>query len=274
MPATGGGRAVHAVSSKRTEKSRSVESMQAPRRESVSTVQTSAASAQRPGIKNRAYSHPAVPQSQSQSHSHSKGPESGIPEDNASLYSQDGEEIANDAFFQRYHFSPPAGATPEDASERSVDSSSDTEGPLSPTHVKSRTPARDVLSGASSEDSNVDAAPPMLDMNIAVIGAAAVGKTTFMQKALGLPDTTPTTQCHRKWTMDGIPYHVRLVELKIDDIHAKPGNTIEWPKTANGMAVPRVDGAITVYDVTVKESLASVPDMMSQSIELREEARL
>jgi hypothetical protein len=272
MPATGGGRAVHAVSSKRTEKSRSVESMQAPRRESVSTVQTSAASAQRPGIKNRAYSHPAVPQSQS--HSHSKGSENGIPEDNASLYSQDGEEIANDAFFQRYHFSPPAGATPEDASERSVDSSSDTEGPLSPTHVKSRTPARDVLSGASSEDSNVDAAPPMLDMNIAVIGAAAVGKTTFMQKALGLPDTTPTTQCHRKWTMDGIPYHVRLVELKIDDIHAKPGNTIEWPKTANGMAVPRVDGAITMYDVTVKESLASVPDMMSQSIELREEARL
>jgi hypothetical protein len=29
-----------------------------------------------------------------------------------------------------------------------------------------------------------------------------------------------------------------------------------------------------VYDVTVKESLASVPDMMSQSMELREDARL
>jgi ABC-type dipeptide/oligopeptide/nickel transport system ATPase component len=104
----------------------------------------------------------------------------------------------------------------------------------------------------------------MLDMNIAVIGAPGSGKTTFMQKAIGLPDTTLSTQCHRKWTIDNIPYVVRFVELKIDDIHVKPGNVIEWPKTANDVAVPRIDGAITIYDVTVKESLAGVPDMMSQ----------
>jgi hypothetical protein len=143
MPATGGGRAVHAAPSKRTEKSRSIESMQPPRRESLSAQ--ASASGQRPALKGRAYSHPAVPKNQ-----HS---ESGIPEgnaDNASLYSQDGEEIANDAFFQRYHFSPPAGTTAEEADERSVDSSSDTEGPLSPTHLKSRTAGREVLSGASS----------------------------------------------------------------------------------------------------------------------------
>jgi ABC-type phosphate transport system ATPase subunit len=104
----------------------------------------------------------------------------------------------------------------------------------------------------------------MLDMNIAVIGADGAGKTTFMRKALGLPEDTPPAQCQRKWTIDGIPYAVRLVELKIQDVHAKVGNTIEWPKTAHGTAVPRIDAAITVYDVTVKESLASVPDMMSQ----------
>jgi hypothetical protein len=225
--------------------------MQSPRRESLS-AQT--APAQRPGFKGRTYSTPAVLKNQ----------ERGIPEDNASLYSQDGEEIANDAFFQRYHFSQPGASTTENASERSVDSSSDTEGPLSPSHIKSRTPAGDVPSGASSGDSNHDAAPTMLDMNIAVIGAPGAGTTTFMRKALGLPENTPSTQCHRKWTIDGVPYAVRLVELKIDDIHAKPGNTIEWPKTAQGTTVPRVDGAITVYDVTVKESLASVPDMMSK----------
>jgi hypothetical protein len=104
----------------------------------------------------------------------------------------------------------------------------------------------------------------MLDMNIAIIGAPASGKTTFMRKALGLPETTPPSGCHRKWTMDGTPYVVRFVELRIDDIHVKPGNMIEWPKTAHGAAVPRIDGAITVYDVTVKESLAGVPDMMSE----------
>lgn len=104
----------------------------------------------------------------------------------------------------------------------------------------------------------------MLDMNIALIGAPGTGKTTFMQKALGLADTTPPTQCHRKWTIENIPYMVRFVELKIDDVHVKPGNVIEWPKAADDAAPPRIDGAITMYDVTVKESLAGVPEMMSQ----------
>jgi hypothetical protein len=140
MPATGGGRAVHAASSKRTEKSRSVESMQAPRRESLSGHASATSAAQRPGLTSRTYSTPAVLKNQ----------EKGTSEDNASLYSQDGEEIANDAFFQRYHFAQPVASTTEEASERSVDSSSDTEGPLSPAHIKSRTPAGDVLSGASS----------------------------------------------------------------------------------------------------------------------------
>lgn len=53
------------------------------------------------------------------------------------------------------------------------------------------------------------------------------------------------------------------MELKIDDVHVKTGNMIEWPKTANETPVPRIDGAVTIYDVTGKESLAGVPDMMS-----------
>jgi hypothetical protein len=113
------------------------------------------------------------------------------------------------------------------------------------------------------QNSNNDATPTMLDMNIAVIGAPGSGKTSFMRKALGLPETTPPTQCSRKWTIDGTPYAVRLVELKIDDVNFKAGNVIEWPKIANETAVPRIDGAVTVYDVTGKESLAGVPDMMS-----------
>jgi hypothetical protein len=119
------------------------------------------------------------------------------------------------------------------------------------------------------QNSNTDATPPMLDMNIAVIGAPESGKSSFMRKALGLPEGTPSTQCHRKWTIDGIPYAVRLVELNMDDIHVKPANVIEWPKTARDAPVPRIDGAITVYDVTVKESLAGVPDMMSEYTQWR-----
>jgi hypothetical protein len=146
MPATGGGRAVHAAPAKRNEKARSVESMQPPRRESISVAgaSSSATPAPRPGLKGRAYSTPLVPKNPSHSH------DAGGAEDNASLYSQDGEEIANDAFFQRYHFPQPVGPTLEEPSDSSVDSSSDTEGPLSPTHVKSRQPAGNVPSEPSS----------------------------------------------------------------------------------------------------------------------------
>jgi hypothetical protein len=47
------------------------------------------------------------------------------------------DEIAGDPFFQRYNFPHQSGPAVE-ASSSSVDGSSDTEGPLSPTHVKSR----------------------------------------------------------------------------------------------------------------------------------------
>lgn len=103
----------------------------------------------------------------------------------------------------------------------------------------------------------------MLDMNIAVIGAPASGKSAFMRKALGLSDATPPNECHRKWSIDNIQHVVRLVELNMDEVQVKTGNAIEWPKTAHGAPVPRIDAAITVYDVTVKESLAGVPEMMS-----------
>lgn len=106
----------------------------------------------------------------------------------------------------------------------------------------------------------------MLDMNIAVIGAAGAGKSSFMRKALGLPENTPPSSCHRKWTIEGTSYVVRFVEVSVDDIHVKPGNVIEWPSAVQDLPTPRVDGAITIYDVTVKESLAGVPDMMSPSM--------
>ena len=49
-------------------------------------------------------------------------------------------EIAGDEFFQRYHFPDHVQPTKLDISSSSVDSSSDTEGPLSPTTLKGRHP--------------------------------------------------------------------------------------------------------------------------------------
>jgi hypothetical protein len=137
MPATGGGRAAHPPAVKGTEQGKSAQSMQPPRRESSAGVTAQ----QRPGMKTRACSAPNAP---SEDGEYSSNDLDRTDEDN------EGEEIADDAFFQRYHFPQAVPPTREEEGESSAESSSDTEGPLSPTHVKDRQPAGDAASEPST----------------------------------------------------------------------------------------------------------------------------
>lgn len=124
MPATGGSRAVHAPPSKPTDKGKMAQAAQPPRRES-----SAGTSAQRPGIKTRAYSAPNVPKSDTD----------GGSELDRTDEASEADEIADDAFFQRYHFPQPTTlSTQHEEGDSSAESSSDTEGPLSPTHHKDR----------------------------------------------------------------------------------------------------------------------------------------
>lgn len=104
----------------------------------------------------------------------------------------------------------------------------------------------------------------MHDINIAIIGAHAAGKSTFIRRALGLPDSAPASNCSRKWTIDGVPYMVRFLEMPIDDVHIGDRNAIRWPDTVHDLPTPRIDGAVTIYDVTSQDSLINVPEMLSE----------
>ncbi|KAF2470591.1 ras GEF [Lindgomyces ingoldianus] len=238
---------------KRNEKAKSSQSMQSPRRESAQN--SAGATHQRPGLKSRAYSAPMIPKN------HVDGTEN----------DHDDEEIAGDPFFQRYNF-PQAGAQSKEAGEASsssVDGSSDTEGPLSPTHIKNRqagatdslpspqSPAPSVASG------NSDLASAMQDINIAVLGARGTGKSSFIRRALNLPDAPPSAIFTRKMTIDGGYYIVRFLELCFSEVHIGGRNSINWPDTIDNLARPRIDGVITIYDVTSHESLAQVPEMLN-----------
>ena len=103
----------------------------------------------------------------------------------------------------------------------------------------------------------------MQDLNIAVIGARNTGKSTFIRRALGLPDTATTGNCSRKMTIDGGPYMVRFLEMTFNDVHVGERSLIKWPETIHDFATPRMDAAVTIYDVTSQESLAKVPEMLS-----------
>ncbi|KAG9383605.1 ras guanyl-nucleotide exchange factor [Pyrenophora tritici-repentis] len=225
--------------------------MQAPRRESSAGI-----APQRPGLKTRAYSAPNVPRTDEAAAS-------------TQLSSTDegceGEEITDDAFFQRYHF-PHQVPYPEeeDQGDSSAASSSDTEGPLSPTHAKDRQPAGDAASEPSTGSANSDSgAPAMQELNMAVIGARGSGRSTFIRRALGLPDAATTSNCSRTIAIDGSPYLVRFLEMMADDVHLTERCIIKWPETVHDSVTPRIDAAVILYDVTNSDSLGKVPDMLS-----------
>ncbi|KAH8627203.1 hypothetical protein IG631_16971 [Alternaria alternata] len=194
MPATGGSRAVHAPASKPTAKTTdkgkmaTAQQQQPLRRESSAAVTT-----QRPGIKTRAYSAPSVPKSEGQAGSELDRTD----EDN------EGEEIADDAFFQRYHFPQPILSTQEEE-DSSAESSSDTEGPLSPTHHKDRQPSQD----AASEPSSVSAYPDKEQQSPKRAEAAVANNTMPVgQQRLGSHHAGPQHRRHWRAELRQVDLH-------------------------------------------------------------------
>ena len=104
----------------------------------------------------------------------------------------------------------------------------------------------------------------MQEINIAVLGVAGVGKTTFIHKALELRSAPLTSAATRKLTLDGNAYTVRLVEIKLGDLVIDDSEGLQWPNTiGDDMAMPRVDGTLTLYDVMDEGSLEQVPIVLS-----------
>jgi len=65
-------------------------------------------------------------------------------------------------------------------------------------------------------------------------------------------------------SIDGSVYVVRLIELSFEQLDLDFEGRICWPDSVNGVAVPYIDGAFTLYDVMNKESLVQVPETLSK----------
>lgn len=59
-------------------------------------------------------------------------------------------------------------------------------------------------------------------------------------------------------------YLVRLLELPIDNIEINDDDTINWPDTIEDKMMPRVDGALALYDVQDKTSIEDLPEMLGK----------
>lgn len=106
----------------------------------------------------------------------------------------------------------------------------------------------------------------MSDINIAVIGSAGVGKSTLIQRALGLRTLPSSIASSLRMSVDNVVYTVSLIELDLESFDINPDRRIQWPKQIGGNIVPRMDGALLLYDVMNRESIAELPTTLSESL--------
>lgn len=98
-----------------------------------------------------------------------------------------------------------------------------------------------------------------------VLGADGVGKSTFVEKALDVPYPVASRAAERKISVKGSDYIVRLLEVSIDDVDWDDDDeTVVWPEAIDDKTMPRIDGALVLYDIVDASSLEKVPQMLSK----------
>lgn len=102
------------------------------------------------------------------------------------------------------------------------------------------------------------------EINLAVLGASRVGKSSFIKHSFDLVAAPSTPIVARRLPIDGNTYVVRLVELHFDDVEIEGDNAITWPSTIESRRIPKIDGVLTLYDVSDRTSFKDVPEIISE----------
>ena len=103
-------------------------------------------------------------------------------------------------------------------------------------------------------------------INIAVIGSAGVGKSAFIQRALRLSRSPSTNINGIRLDVQGVPHIVTLIELELEAFDVDPTQPVRWPKQISGNMVPRIDGALILYDVMNKDSIRELPHTLCKPV--------
>ena len=102
--------------------------------------------------------------------------------------------------------------------------------------------------------------------NIAVIGADAVGKSTYVQRVLGLPRPPISKTSSVRLLVDGVSQLITLIELELEHFELDPSQPIQWPQQINGHLVPRMDAALVLYDVMAEPSIRELPQTVGTGL--------
>ncbi|KAL2218807.1 ras guanyl-nucleotide exchange factor RasGEF [Thermoascus aurantiacus ATCC 26904] len=92
-------------------------------------------------------------------------------------------------------------------------------------------------------------------VNLAVVGARGVGKSTFIQCALDMKHPPLSRSCTKKMSLEGVVYVVRLLEISLQEITFDGSEHLVWPQSLDDQALPIIDGVIVLHDVTNPSSI-------------------
>jgi hypothetical protein len=97
------------------------------------------------------------------------------------------------------------------------------------------------------------------------LGSPRVGKSTFIERALDLPESISTARSSKKMSLDGVIYVVRLFEVLIEDVTINGSGIVRWPRFVDDEKLPPVDGVLMLYDATDEASVNEIPDILCKS---------
>jgi hypothetical protein len=167
--------------------------------------------------------------------------------------------VADDPFFRNYQ-TPQSVSLARELRSASYSTNTHEDDTVGDTQVWKK-------AGASSTQAKTALHSGMENINIAVIGAAGVGKSTLIQRALGLRSLPTAVVSSLKMSVDKVVYMVSLIELELESFDFNPDSRhVQWPKQINGQIVPRMDGALILYDVMNRDSIVDLPQTLSKHI--------
>lgn len=102
----------------------------------------------------------------------------------------------------------------------------------------------------------------MPEVNLVILGAPGVGKSNFVQRALGLAGPSPTFLSSRKMLIGGVIYMVRLLELELDRLDLDERGRIRWPAAVDDIDLPRIHGALVLCDLDQPRSIEAIPAIL------------
>ncbi|KAK2791181.1 hypothetical protein FQN51_002256 [Onygenales sp. PD_10] len=105
--------------------------------------------------------------------------------------------------------------------------------------------------------------PRLPQVNLAIVGAQGVGKSTFVQRALDLKQPPISRSSMKKMSLDGTIYLVRLLEIASHKITFDENGCIVWPKFIGEQELPIIDGVLVLFDSFDPRSVAQFPRIFS-----------